>query len=320
MLDLVASAVLDQYPPSCRAGRIEPLGAHGGFSGARLWRIHSDHGPLCLRAASAGEPIDHLRHRHGWMSQARSAGMRCVPPVQHTSAGESVVVAAGRCWELMDWMPGQADFRQRPSLPRLEAAATVLAQVHRAWEGTTRRTGQPCPAVIRRRAACQRPIPAPLPARHPAAPFLQRIRAAITPWLGRVEELFRGVAVDVPVQPCLRDVWHAHLLYDGDVVTGLVDYANVGIDSVTTDLARLFGSLIDDDEAGWRIALAAYRHVRPLSPAEEVLMRQLDRAGVIAGLANWSRWLSEADRTAEEVERARGRIEELLCRVERWQR
>jgi Ser/Thr protein kinase RdoA (MazF antagonist) len=120
------------------------------------------------------------------------------------------------------------------------------------------------------------------------------------------------------LQPCLRDVWHAHLLYHGEELTGLVDYAAVAEDSPAADVARMLGSLVEDDGARWHAALKAYREVRPLSQQEEQLARVLDRTGVIVALANWQRWLGEPGRAFEDQGRVNARIEELLQRVERW--
>jgi Ser/Thr protein kinase RdoA (MazF antagonist) len=118
------------------------------------------------------------------------------------------------------------------------------------------------------------------------------------------------------LQPCLRDVWHDHLLFEGEALTGLVDYAAVRADDAMTDVARLAGSLVGDDEDGWRVALAAYREVRPLSEDEERLARALDRTGAVVALATWARWLAE--RAFEDEAQVERRLGELVRRVEGW--
>ena len=140
---------------------------------------------------------------------------------------------------------------------------------------------RPCPAVARRldivrawRELLQsgwRPTPrADDPARS-AAEHAWRLLP------GRIEVipdlLRRWVDRTWPLQPCLCDVWHDHVLFDGDRVTGLIDYGAMKIDHPAVDLARLLGSLAEDDLAGWTIGLAAYREVRPLSGGEEELAR-----------------------------------------------
>ena len=93
------------------------------------------------------------------------------------------------------------------------------------------------------------------------------------------------------LQPCLCDVWHDHLLFSGDTLTGLVDYGSVKIDHVAVDLARMLGSLVEDNTAKWDLGLLGYRGIRPFSASEEGLARALDRAGIVLGAANWLKWL-----------------------------
>jgi Ser/Thr protein kinase RdoA (MazF antagonist) len=96
----------------------------------------------------------------------------------------------------------------------------------------------------------------------------------------------------VPLQPCLRDVWHDHVLFQGDTVTGLIDPSAARTDTVAADISRLAGSLIADDRRAWDLALDAYQGARPLSAAESALVGVLDRSGVLlSGMA----WLERAD-------------------------
>lgn len=314
--DPVASVLAAYAPATGTVVRVESLGQHGGFSGAQLWRVTCARGLLCLRAAGPGESADHLWRRHGWMRRGSDAGLTFMPRLLTTGSGDTVVLFDGRPCELMEWLPGQADYRARPSPARLEAAAMALARVHRAWANG--RSTLPCPAVARRRAALRLPLPELSARVGPRRVWLEAIRAAVLPWLDRAADLLPPTDPLVAVQPCLRDVWHAHLLFQGDTLTGLVDYANADLDTPATDLARLLGSLLDDDDDRWQVGLTAYRTVRPLTAAEEGLTRRLDRAGVVASLANWLRWLAQPGRGSEDDERVRPRVQELLERVRRW--
>jgi homoserine kinase type II len=317
-MDDVVLAVLVRYPAFLGRGRLEPLDNRGGFSGARLWRLMAGTGPLCLRATAPGEPARHLAWRHRLMAVARSSGLSFVPGVLPTADGATWVEMAGRCWELMDWMPGRADYRVAPSRQRLRAAARALGLVHDAW-----RPGGPqrsvCPAVRRRLdllgdgAVPEAEGPVAL------APLLERMRTVLCLWLPRLAGLL-GPWQQRPfaVQPCLRDVWHDHLLFEGDRLTGLVDYAAVDMDSVAADLARMLGSLIEDDDDGWQAALSAYREVRACTTEEEALARVLDRAGAVLGLVNWLRWLGPGQKGLDQPGPALARVEDLLRRVEGW--
>ncbi len=94
-----------------------------------------------------------------------------------------------------------------------------------------------------------------------------------------------------PLQPCLCDVWHDHILFDEDYVTGIVDYGAMKIDHPVVDVARLLGSLVEDDAAGWATGLAAYRQVRPFTDEEEELAPVLDATGTTLGASVWLRRL-----------------------------
>src|SRR5262245_24086146 len=149
-MDDIVLTVLARYPRPLRAARAEPLGNRGGFSGARLWRLHAGGEVWCLRAAPASEAPAHLTWRHALMARARAAGLRFVPAVVVAAEGGATCVeAGGRCWELQEWLPGQADYRDAPSVEKLRAAARAVASVHCAWEALTEAAASPAPAVQR---------------------------------------------------------------------------------------------------------------------------------------------------------------------------
>jgi Ser/Thr protein kinase RdoA (MazF antagonist) len=311
--------VLAAYPAVFRSAAIVPLGSRGGFSGAQLWRLETVAGAFGLRAGAPTETRIHLEQRHVLMARARAAGLQFVPVVVPATNGTTVVESAQRCWEMMEWMSGTADFHDAPTLARLRAAASALAQVHRAWQGIAAAAGPP-PAITRRLDAARvEPSYRSALSHHPLLdPLCERLSRALARWLPEVPRLLREWdGFHCPLQPCLRDVWHDHLLFECDVLTGLVDYAGAGIDGVATDLARMLGSLIGDDDTRWREALEAYRVHRPLSAEEERLARVLDRTGVIAGLCNWLRWLDQRSAVTFSAAAVR-RLEELLRRVEGW--
>jgi homoserine kinase type II len=136
--------------------------------------------------------------------------------------------------------------------------------------------------------------------------LIPRLPDQLTPWLARI----------VPVQPCLCDVWHDHVLFEGDKVTGLVDYGSVKIDHVAVDLARLLGSLIGDDQDMQILGLEAYRLVRPLSPEETALVQVLDETGTVLGGVTWLRWLYQENRHYESRDSVARRLASLVGRME----
>src|SRR5262249_44344089 len=111
---LDAALVLARYTAPLR-GPLAALGNRGGFSGARLWRVRAHAGALCLRAWPAGEPAARVLARHALMKAARDTGLAFVPAVVAASGGVTVVEEGGRVWELQQWLPGRADYRDAPS-------------------------------------------------------------------------------------------------------------------------------------------------------------------------------------------------------------
>src|SRR5262245_32875758 len=130
--DADARAVLRHY--ALPAADLLPVGNRGGFSGARLWRVRTAAGDCCLRAwPRPGPTLERLAATHRLVEAAVRAGLEFVPAVVHLPTGQSWVSHAGRLWDLTAWMPGRANFRDRPGAARLEAACAALARLHLSW-------------------------------------------------------------------------------------------------------------------------------------------------------------------------------------------
>lgn len=284
--------ILREYPPWLAQARWVPLGSAGGFSGSELWRgTCLDGREFALKGHAAPFSVTHLEVVHRWLHAARSSGLDFVPGVVATRSGTTVAVGAARAWDVLEWMPGRADFSNDPSDARLFAAVTALARVHQSWVGLGTRI-MTCPAVDRRwrvivayqvlqsdwqpKFVGDDPIAAP-------AEIAWRILPTILPRLWR--ELSPWLTKPVPAQLCLVDVWHDHVLFQGERVSGIIDYAAAKIDHVATDLARLLGSLVPGQANRQAAALEAYAALRPLPNPELVTL--LDRTGVAAAVVNW---------------------------------
>jgi Ser/Thr protein kinase RdoA (MazF antagonist) len=327
-LDRAAAQVRARYPAASGAGPLVTLGNRGGFSRARLWRGEGAAGAFCLRAWPAHTTADRVRGLHRIMQHARGQDLDFVPAVFASGNGDTVVETAGGVWELTQWLTGRADFAEHPRAARLEAACEALARLHRAWEAFTT-PAEPCPAVRRRLqvladwqdllASGWRPRPSADPCLDPVGPLAERAWRGLPTWLQTVSRSL-GPWVDFrsPVQPCLCDLWHDHLLYEGDRLVGLVDYGAVKADLVAVDLSRMLGSLVGDDLQGWELGLRSYRRVRDLDGNQERLARVLDRTGVILGITNWLRWLYHENRPYEDLTTIARRMEHLLRRIETW--
>jgi homoserine kinase type II len=132
----------------------------------------------------------------------------------------------------------------------------------------------------------------------------------------RVAPLLESVAeLRVPLQPCIRDIWSAHVLFENDRVTGIVDFGAMRVESVAADVARLLGSLAGDDPAQWQVGLAAYEQVRKLSDDESRLVLAFDRSTVLLGGLQWLEWIFLEGREFPEYRAVMARIDEFTNRL-----
>jgi len=325
--------VLAAYPGDCQPIRVEPLGAAGGFSGARFWKIQTPTAALCLRRWPEHDPAqDELEFIQAVLWHVTREGFRLVPLPRETRHRAGYVRHGGHFWELSPWMPGKADFRDNPTIEKLTAAMVALAEFHLA-AATFPLPNLPrsrSPGVERRLRQLQRWM----------SGGLDELRRALVPdvWAeldARAHEicsLAEAVAGEIllrldacsrfriPLQPCIRDVWHAHVLFDGPRVTGLRDFGHVGADSVAADVARLLGSLAREDGDSWRQGLAAYQSVRPLSETELQLVEAFDLSTVLMGGLNWIDWIYRQRRVFESWNAIPERLDEMIFRLHRLDR
>lgn len=321
--------VLAAYPDECRPAKIESLGSAGGFSGSRFWRVTTASGVLCLRRWPEQHPSpDRLEFIQAVLWHVVREGFELVPLPLSTRLHKGYVAHGGYLWELAPWMPGKADFRDDPTDRKLKAAMEALAGFHQAATAfpLPDPPSSPSPGIqdrlrqlrvwlvgdLARLMAAVEPGPWPeLETR--AARVFQLVPSAAS----RVSPLLETCArYGVSLQPCIRDVWDNHVLYQGDRVSGLIDFGSMGADNVAADVARLMGSMARDDARLWRAGLDAYRSVRALSEDEISLVHAFDRSTVLMAGLNWIDWIYRQRRTFENREKILGRLDDVLLRLE----
>jgi Ser/Thr protein kinase RdoA (MazF antagonist) len=270
-----------------------------------------------------------LAERLGWihrlMRLAQESGLSFVPLVFSTHRGGTWIEHAERFWDLTSWRPGQADFHNRPDPARLEAACVALARLHRAWASVSPSVGRS--PGIERRLECARQWAAlirsgwqPRFAAHDfVRPWAERAWGLVRRYIDTIPRALASWAErPVPLQPCLCDIWHDHVLFEGNTVTGLIDYGGIKPDQVAVDLARLLGSMVGDHREKRATGLCAYTRLRPLSLEEEALVPILDETGTLVGLANWLKWLYREEKLFEDQSAVARRLATLVERVESW--
>jgi homoserine kinase type II len=327
MYEVQRQFVLAAYPNDCQPTRFEYLAGAGGFSGARFWRLETARGPLCLRRWPAEHPSPiQLQVVHRVLAHADSRGFKALPIPIATSRGPTFIQHAGHLWELTPWLPGKADWADRPSPARLSAAMMALARFHQAVADFPELVSpkQASPAIRRRfdhliewkERGLDELGAALRSGSEDWTEYARRLIALFEPARATIEPALRQAGETIVAQQlCIGDVWHDNVLFDGDEVSGLVDFGTLRTDSVAADIARLLASLAEDDPASWVSGLAAYQSVRPLAPAELALVPILDQAAVLLSGFNWLRWLVIEGRQFDDLARVRARLDLHLRRL-----
>lgn len=285
------------------------LGPAGGFSGASLWRGDASGEPVfALKAWPPRMSADRLAGIHRLM--ARASHLSFIPRVHRTHDGATVVEAAGRAWDLTTWMPGEPDSRPTPA--RLASACAAVAAVHAAWRPASP-TIAPCPGIRRRLDLLMQGSTLVAADNHSRGSLSRQV--FVTALLHAECELRPWEHRPVRLQPCLCDVWGAHVLYAGNSVTGLIDYGAVKEDHVAVDLARLLGDVAGDDPDRFESGLDAYRTAGGVLDVSDEFVRLLDRTGALCAVVFWLHRLGEPH--LKDSTTAQTRLEKVIARVNR---
>ena len=310
---------------------MESLGVTGGFSGAVIWRVsragddtqhgHTQQSDLCLRRWPRAHPsLTGLLAIHGLLRHVSTSGYDLVPVPIATRQGETHVILDDYLWELTPWMPGEASLASKPTDGKLSAAMQTLARFHQAAEsyrfqgdgvqGDASRLA-PSPGLQERLAMIQGLQQGGLQqlwlaTRTAEASDLRELAFELLEGIGHsldtvASYLQQVVDVPLPLQWCLRDVRHDHVLFTGEQVSGLLDFGAVAVDSVACDLARLLGSIVNDHPESWQAGIEAYGQQRSLSPAEHRAMVGFDQGGLLCSATNWVRWLFVEGRSFPQI-------------------
>jgi Ser/Thr protein kinase RdoA (MazF antagonist) len=248
-------------------------------------------------------PVSRLQFIQAVLWHVHQEGFRRVPLPLETSRHGGYVTHAGHLWEVAPWMPGQADYHQRPSPRRLQAAMQALGEFHAAASSfpLSETSALPSPGIAERFDRL----------RQLESGELMRIKRSLRPdiWpelaqrgerlislfplaAPRVAALLREAGtIEAPLIPCIRDIWHDHVLFEEEQVSALIDFGALRPENAAGDIARLLGSLVGDDLQGWSTGLAAYEAIRPLMAAERRLVVAFDASGVLLSGLNWLEWI-----------------------------
>jgi homoserine kinase type II len=321
------SALFRHYPEPFRPLAVpEPLGGAGGHSGARLWRYRAAAGQFVLRAWPAhGSDRDHLERVHHWLSMTADLGFTAVP-IRDIS-GQSLREHDGRLWEIAPWLDGTPDCGHAPSPGHRRTAFAALATFHLRL-ATLGQEGH-SPGLFERHRSLRQLIDggfdvldgACRSARNPPdGPRDHALRwiALARPLAPDVEKRLSSVmSRGVFLQPCLRDARSEHFLFDGERLSGLVDFGAMGIETVAADLARLIGEWLEGDIRARDDALAAYTAIKPLSASDSSLIEVFESSAAILIGERWVRWHYLDHRTFDDPEAVERGIAKSINQMQR---
>jgi len=327
--------ILQQFDLTCSDEQLNSMQQYQGFSGALVYRIDSDQGVFALRRWPENSlPRARLQGLHRLLEHLHSSGLTQVAVPRKVSQSSALLKHQGALWQCEPWLPGKADLLENQSDTRLRSTMHVLAEWHqiakefkprhpeRQW--FFQQISGSVPAIKERDILLEswnrRRV-------NDVRAKLNRSTEPWAKWSRNYLEIFSQIAdklsaqlkiaqtFQVPLQPCLRDLWHEHVLLEGNEVTGLIDLSACRSENVTVDLTRLLGSLFGDDKLSWDKALEFYQQKRALSQEEILLLEILDQSSVLLSGFFWiDRFLAVSSDWQEEP-RIPDRLEKMIQRL-----
>jgi Ser/Thr protein kinase RdoA (MazF antagonist) len=306
-----------------------------GFSEARVFRVDIEQSAFCVRQWPTGMPRERLLAIHGLLRHLGGHADVPIPVPIAAADSDSVVTFDGNLWQVEPWLPGEADFHQHPTEERLVSAMTGLGNWHQRaaqYEPPHHETDWLLPCHEDRSPTVSARLRGLVQWRSDLTEVERRLMLEPDDRFRNLGQLltihFRRLAdsigrelqqvepLRVRQQPCIRDLWHDHLLFRDDHLTGIIDFGAVKTDSIACDLSRLLGSLFGTDASAWQRALDAYEQTRSLTIAEHQLLQPLNRSGILLSGVTWLQRLAENRISAEQLPRVLTRLEKFIGQLE----
>ena len=265
-----------------------------GLSSSRIFKCFGPDGSaFCLKYWPDEGQAQRLEAIHLGMKQLTVGGVGFTPVVMSTESHSSVVRYQG-CWELISWLPGEANYLRSPNRKKLLSAVLAVAKMHDVWSEQQAVALSPTIAQRLQRleqaeAICNRNHSRTAQATDHLAKrtehHIKQISGVLRP------KLMQLVRAETVVHFCIRDLRAEHLLFTGEDVTGVVDFGAAKVDDPMTDLVRLLSTLEPDDESARLHALADYADARGIAPLDYDKFRVMDLAATLLSAFQWYEWL-----------------------------
>jgi aminoglycoside phosphotransferase (APT) family kinase protein len=287
-----------------------------------------------VRRWPSGVLATDIAFSHEVMAAARDAGLSPVPRLASspTAPNEPSLRIGGRRFDAQEWLPGAPPPRSEAAWPNPEdridipvvlspaAFSAVIAAAARLHDATTTiatRHGIPTallsmlPGAVRQ--AHGRHLAA-LRARARREPAVQR-------WLATGERLMAAaepIVLATPEDPGLLasvvhlGLWPAHVLLEGDALTGLLGWERVAAGSPLLDIAQATLRLQGWSDESVEVALGAYGEARSLSPEERRLLPAVAALDAVATTGRLLEQTYAVDETARPPTALRAAIDMML--------
>lgn len=322
----LAVAIQTRYPQLGSQLKLIRWSKNSGFSGHPVYRIQTDQGLFALKTLvrRTHDPLGSFHQRVLLACEDPRTSLLAVPLLE--KSGSAWFRHREHDWEVTRWLPGAADFNSAPSLARLKSVLEELAGFHRRAAIFCRQLG-PSRTLQHRAAELAtwsrdlESLKAPLRAANIAQdfdsswPLYQLLAQGIAKLLPRADFWSQKTW---PLQPIIRDLWHDHLLFTDQSLSGVIDLETIAMDIVSCDLARLLGSLEWPDSQLWEVGLELYQHGSRLTPELVEVVPWLHGAGTVLGAIYWLKWLAIERRQFESTERVNQRLNWLLRSLQHW--
>jgi len=355
--DQINRLILSAYPDGFQTEAVTPLFPSASLGRCRYWTVEAPEGILCLRRWPKEQAnIERIQFIQAVLWNAVCEGIETVPLPLETRERKGIVHSAGSFWELLPWIGefpslsgefshstfpvdeedenGWENFVDEPF--RVTSAMMTLAQFHEAVADfplpdppLTQSSG-----INERLSRCQIWISGKLDTLRRvlegvcalpqnddesclAGVGLEYIELIVPLSGSNLALLNQAARLSIAVQPAIRNASGRHLRFDDDGVCGMIDFTELGVDTVTLDVATLLGSLTNGDASAWNYGLKTYQTIRPLSENERLLTTAFDASQTfLEGLEYLDAvFLREEPFTALQLTEIRRRLERLLRRL-----
>jgi Ser/Thr protein kinase RdoA (MazF antagonist) len=287
-----------------------------------------------VRRWPSGVLATDIAFSHEVMAAARDEGVTSVPRLVSPPAApnEPSLRIGSRHFDAQEWSPGTPPPRSEAAWPSPEdridipvvltpatfsAVIAAAARLHDATTLIAARDGIPIaplsmlPGAVRQ--AHGRHLAA-LRARARREPAVQRWLATGERLMAAAEPIVLAATEELglPASVLHLGLWPAHVLLEGDALTGLLGWERVAAGSPLLDIAQATLRLQGWSDESVEVALGAYGEARPLSPEERRLLPAVAALDAVATTGRLLEQTYAVDETARPPTAVRAAIDMML--------